>query len=398
MNVTSAVVLAAGEGQRLRPLTKHRPKPMLPAAGRPILEHVLDAIIDAGITDLHLVVGYKHERVQDYFGATYRGHSLTYHHQHKQLGSGHALLQAESAIDADFLVVNGDQLISHHTVSEVVDAHSVADVATLAVVESDDAPQYGGVRMQDDHIIELVEKPHSSEYRLLNAGIYAFAPSFFAEVEDTARFDGELSLTDTLSNLIEQNELVRGVRTEGIWRDATYPWDLISLAKTLLVRPGSIAAPVVDENVYVNEDAIVHDDATLHGPVVVGADSVIGPQAVVGPDTAIGQNVSIDAGAVVSTSVVDDDTRIGPNATLVECVTGQGVSIDAGTTIPGGTADVRINTTVHEDVSLGGVVADRTHLGGGTTLTSGVLIGPNATIHPGSRVKTNIGEDAEVSN
>mgnify|MGYP006291187101 FL=1 len=396
MNVASAVVLAAGEGQRLRPLTKHRPKPMLPAANRPILEHVLDAIIDAGITDLHLVVGYKHERVQDHFGSSYRGHDLTYHHQHKQLGSGHALLQAEGAIDADFLVVNGDQLISTQTVSEVIDAHSVEDVATLAIVESDDAPKYGAVRMENDHITELVEKPHSNEYRLLNAGVYAFAPSFFAEVENTPRQDGELSLTDPLIQLLENDELVRGVKTDEIWRDATYPWDLLSLAQTLLVRPESIATPVVETSVYVDNQAIVHDDATLRGPVVIGPDSVIGPQAVVGPDTAIGQNVTVEAGAVVASSVIDDDTRIGPNATIAECVTGQDAVIDAGTTIPGGDADVRIGTRVHEDVTLGGVIADRTHVGGGTTLSPGVLIGPNATIHPGSHIHSNVCEGMEV--
>jgi UDP-N-acetylglucosamine diphosphorylase/glucosamine-1-phosphate N-acetyltransferase len=396
MNVASAVVLAAGEGQRLRPLTKHRPKPMLPAANRPILEHVLDAIIEAGITDLHLVVGYKRERVQDYFGSSYRGHDLTYHHQHKQLGTGHALLQADGAIDADFLVVNGDQLISSRMVSEVIDAHSVEDVATLAIVESDEAPQYGAVRMQDDHITELVEKPHSDEYRLLNAGVYAFAPSFIVEVEHTARRDGELSLTDTLVQLIDNDELVRGVKTDEIWRDATYPWDLLSLARTLLVRPETIATPVVEDGIFVDDQALVHEDATLRGPVVVGPDSVIGPQTVVGPDTAIGQNVTVDAGAVISSSVIDDDTRIGPNATITECVTGQDASIDAGTTIPGGDADVRIGTRVHEDVTLGGVVADRAHLGGGTTLSPGVLVGPNADIHPGSHITSNVREGMEV--
>ncbi|SEP29793.1 glucose-1-phosphate thymidylyltransferase [Halogranum amylolyticum] len=396
MNVASAVVLAAGEGQRLRPLTKHRPKPMLPAANRPILEHVLDAIIDAGITDLHLVVGYKRERVQDHFGSTYRGHGLTYHHQRKQLGSGHALLQADGEIEADFLVVNGDQLISTQTVSEVINAHSVEDIATLAIVESDDAPQYGAVRMENDHISALVEKPHSDEYRLLNAGVYVFAPSFFVEVENTPRENGELSLTDTLIQLLNKDELVRGIQTDEVWHDATYPWDLLSLAKTLLVRPEMIATPVVDSSIYVDESAIVHDDATLRGPVVIGPDSVIGPQAIVGPDTAVGRNVTVDAGAVVASSVIDDDTRIGPNATLAECVTGQDADIDAGTTISGATADVRIGTRVHENVTLGGVIADRAHLGSGTTLSPGVLIGPNAEIHPGSHITSNVREGMEV--
>ena len=95
MSDRSAIVLAAGEGKRLRPLTKHRPKPMLPAATKPILEHVFDALIDAGVTDITVVVGYKRTRVQSHFGPTYRNVPLQYVTQRKQLGSGHALLAAE---------------------------------------------------------------------------------------------------------------------------------------------------------------------------------------------------------------------------------------------------------------------------------------------------------------
>src|SRR6056297_683552 len=91
---SSAVVLAAGEGIRLRPLTANRPKPMLPAGTRPILEHVLNALIDASVDDIHLVVGYQADRVRSHFGPAYRGVPISYHTQTNQLGSGHALLQA----------------------------------------------------------------------------------------------------------------------------------------------------------------------------------------------------------------------------------------------------------------------------------------------------------------
>jgi len=99
---SSAVVLAAGEGIRLRPLTANRPKPMLPAGTRPILEHVLNALIDAGVDDIHLVVGYQANRVRSYFGSTYRDVSITYHTQANQLGSGHALLQARDGPEDRF--------------------------------------------------------------------------------------------------------------------------------------------------------------------------------------------------------------------------------------------------------------------------------------------------------
>ncbi|SDM92226.1 glucose-1-phosphate thymidylyltransferase [Halogranum gelatinilyticum] len=397
MNLSSAVVLAAGEGRRLRPLTKHRPKPMLPAANRPILEYVLDALIDAGIDDLHLVVGYKADRVQNHFGTTYRNRNITYHHQAKQLGSGHALLQASNALDSDFMVVNGDQLIDHEIIEAVRDAHTVEDLATLAVIESEEASEYGAVRLDGDRITELIERPGDESYRLLNAGIYAFAPSFFAEIESTPRQHGELSLPDTIGRLTGIEGAVRGVKTDGTWQDATYPWDLLSLSREILQAENLVNEPEIESGVYIDPTASVHSDATVQGPAIIGPDSVIGPQAVIGPNTALGQNVTVNAGAVVHDSVIDGDTRIRANATVIDTVTGQSVQIGPGTTVTGGKGDVTIGTTVHTETRLGGVFADRAILGGGVTVEPGVLVGASARIHSGCSVTRNIDENAEVS-
>jgi UDP-N-acetylglucosamine diphosphorylase / glucose-1-phosphate thymidylyltransferase / UDP-N-acetylgalactosamine diphosphorylase / glucosamine-1-phosphate N-acetyltransferase / galactosamine-1-phosphate N-acetyltransferase len=150
----SAVVLAAGEGKRLRPLTTHRPKPMLPAATKPVLEHVLDALIDAGVTDITVVVGYKRNRVQSYFGPTYRNVAISYVTQHKQLGSGHALLAAEATVDEPLLVVNGDQLIDQRIVEDVIAAHDSDDdrAATLGLIQQADVTRYGGVLLDGSRI------------------------------------------------------------------------------------------------------------------------------------------------------------------------------------------------------------------------------------------------------
>lgn len=398
MTISSAVVLAAGEGTRLRPLTRHRPKPMLPAANRPILEYVLDALVDAGIEDLHVVVGYKRDRVQNHFGASYRGREITYHHQRKQLGSGHALLQAETGLESDFLVVNGDQIVHQEMIRAVIEAHTVKDVATLAIVESDQASSYGAVRMDGDRVTEIVEKPVDDTYRLLNAGVYAFAPSFFSEIEQTPRQHGELALTDTLGTLIhEDQQCVRGVRATGVWWDATYPWDLLSVARALVTR-GLVSEPETSDGIYVSPSASVHDDATLEAPVVVGPDCAVGPQAVVGPYTALGRNVTVNAGAVVDGSTIDADSRVGQNATVRDCVTGESVRIGAGTVVSGGVADVRVGTDVHEHCRLGGVVADRSDIGGGSTITPGTLVGSNVTVEAGTVLSRNVEDDVEVVN
>ena len=395
MSIDAAVVLAAGEGTRLRPLTRNRPKPMLPAADRPILDHVLDALVDAGVEDLHLVVGYKRDRVQNHVGPTFRGRPVTYHVQETQLGSGHALLQAQDALDADFVVINGDQVAAREMIDRVVDAHTRSDTVTMAVRESERASAYGAVELRGDRVVDLVERPRDDSYRLMNAGIYAFGPSFFADLDATERREGELAITDAITRQTGDQSAVRGVRTEGLWVDATYPWDLPRVARELLAR-GLVDAPERHTNAYVAADATVHDSAVLQPPVVVARDAVLGPNAVVGPNVAVGQNATVNAGAVVRNSVLDTDARVGAAATAADSVLGQRARLGDGAVLAADTTDVRVGDRVHTDVRLGAVVADGARLGGGVTVAPGSLVGPDARVHPGGYVDGNLAEGVEV--
>ncbi|WP_458205911.1 sugar phosphate nucleotidyltransferase [Haladaptatus sp. NG-SE-30] len=397
MTVSSAVVLAAGEGTRLRPLTRNRPKPMLPATTRPVLEYVLDALVDAGVDRLHLVVGYRGDRVRDHFGSNYRGASVSYVEQDKQLGSGHALLTARDDVDGDFLVVNGDQIIESAMVADVREAFernygehdpsangdSPANhdhpAATLAAIERADVAEYGAVVMDGDRVQTIVEKPTTDGYRLLNAGVYAFDQRIFDAIEATPSTAGELALTDTLARLLDTDAVVRGVVTDGLWVDATYPWDLLDVARELLVR-GHVAEPQRDDRLWVANTANVHDSAVLQPPVVVGSDCTVHPGAVVGPYAVLGQNMTVGSNAVVQQSVLDRDTHVGANATLVDCVTGQSVSLGPGTTIPGGAADVRVNGTIHEHQQLGALLADRVDVAGNVSFAPGTLVGSETRI------------------
>ncbi|QLG61106.1 sugar phosphate nucleotidyltransferase [Halorarum salinum] len=396
MHLDSAVVLAAGEGQRLRPLTRHRPKPMLPAGTRPILEYVLDALVNVGIEDIHLVVGYERGRVQNHFGSSYRGSRLTYHVQQKQLGSGHALLQARDVIDGDFLVVNGDEVLANEMIEAVLDAHTTDSVATLAVVESDEAPMYGAVELDGETVTDFVERPGDDSYRLLNAGVYAFDPSVFSDLESTPREAGELALTDAIVAIIERGGHVRGVRVNGLRSEVTYPWDLLALAGRLLDH-GLVTEPEREAGEYVADSARIHEDATLVAPVVVGPDAVVEPGSVVGPAVAVRRNATVEAGATVRRSVLDTDCRLGMNATVADTVVGEGALVGPGATVPPGPSDVRVKNSIHEGQRLGCVLADRASLGGGATVIPGALIGPNAHVGPGVVVQGNVSEDTEVT-
>ncbi|MFB6068663.1 MAG: sugar phosphate nucleotidyltransferase [Halobacterium sp.] len=399
--ITDAVVLAGGEGRRLRPLTEHRPKPMLPAANRPILERVFDALVASGMTTLHVVVGYRHERVQDHFGTTYRGVPVRYYRQSKQLGSGHALQQAADGVAAPFLAVNGDQLTEPRMVGDVVDAHEANGAcATLGVVESEAASRYGSVTLDGTSVTTIVEREERSGSQLLNAGVYGFDEAIFDDAARTEFDGGVLDLPDVLSTLIDGRRPVEGVRTEGYWLDATYPWDLLTVARRLLSAEGVDGsgtdgdADAADGGVAA--DARVHETAVVRPPTVVSADCEVGPGAVVGPYTALGPNVTVDANAVVSESVLGEDTRVGPNSTVERTVTGQGVRLGPECVVPAGRTDVRIGDEIHADQRLGAVIADRVRVVGDGSFAPGSLVGPNATVGLGARVDGTVDGGAEV--
>ncbi|MGM0387577.1 MAG: sugar phosphate nucleotidyltransferase [Natrinema limicola] len=390
MPISSAVVLAAGEGARLRPLTKHRPKPMLPAATKPILEHVFDALVDADITEITVVVGYGRTHVQSHFGSTYRGVSIDYVVQDKQLGSGHALLEAEPKVSGPQLVLNGDQLVEQRLIEDVREAHDNDAIATLGLVRDGDIANYGGVILEDDeHVTEIVERPRDDRSYHLNAGVYAFEPEIFEYLRGPEPQFNEYSLVDGIANAIDADETVRGVTSAGFWYDATYPWDLLEVTETLLGSTDGVESTV-------STDAQIHESATIVEPVVISTDCVIGPGSVVGPNVALGENVTVGANAVVENSVVDADTRIGANATLIDGVTGHGVQIGAGSTMVGGPGDVRVGDRIHENERLGAVLADRVRDGGGVTYAPGTVVGSDAVITAGTAVSGTVDDGTEV--
>jgi glucose-1-phosphate thymidylyltransferase len=368
---------------------------MLPAANRPILEHVLETLVTAGVAELILVVGYKRNRVQEHFGPTFQDIPIRYVVQEKQLGSGHALLQVRNEVDEPMLVVNGDRVIEPEMVRAVASRHEATGNASLAVLEHPAAHTYGAVRIDSSRVTELVEKPMAGEYRLINAGIYAFAPTIFDIIKETPRDAGELALTDALIGRIEAEVPVEGVPVQGIWADATYPWDLLKLSREVL-REGRVSEGERHVSVYVSQTARIHDTATLQGPVVVGPDCEVGPGTVIGPDVALGQNVTVGANSTVVESVLDADTRVGPGSTLIETVTGQDVTLGAGTTVSGGPADVVLDERVFPGQDLGAVFADRVRSAGGVTADPGTLVGTGADIAPGVVVSGRIPTDAEV--
>lgn len=395
MTEVPTVVLAAGEGVRLRPLTHHRPKPMLPVVGAPILEHVFDELLHADVAEVTVVVGYKRERVQSHFGSAYRGVPLHYEFQQRQLGTGHAVLTAERVVDGPFLVVNGDQIVDRQIVTNVIETHESSDaVATLAVMRRPPNEEYGGVSVEDGIVEGFTDPPLDGDDVPLNVGTYCFEPAIFEAIRRTTPRDGEHSIVDAIAHLVDKGETVRAVETEGLWLDATYPWDVLDIAEELFDR----SVHEIRHGDPIADSALVHGDAIIREPTVVKPDCEVGPGAVVGPYVCLGENATVGSGAVLDRCVVDADVRIGQNATLVDSVLGRGVRIGPGSTVPGGPGDVRVDAVVHEDERLGALFADRIHDRGGVTYVPGTIVGSDTTVHAGAVVRGTIGRGTEVYN
>lgn len=365
-----AVVLAAGEGRRLAPLTNTRPKPMVPVANRPILEHVLEALIAADVSEVVFVVGYQQERIRNHFAdGDDWGVDISYVQQSPQLGTGHAIEQAESAVDGPFLVLNGDRIVDP-LIIEDVRATLVEQSPVISMTSVRHPSTFGVVTELDGHLVSIEEKPlDPAPTELINAGVYGFDQSIFEAIRATDMRDGELAITDTLDRLADEVD-IPVIRYDGRWLDVTHLWDL----------------PVVNAEVLADEDGSdgrefsgsVREDVTIH------ATATIGDNATIVGGSAIGAGASIGPTAVVENAVILPDARISAGAVVRDAIIGANTHIGANSTIEGGETTVVVEGTAYEGVDLGAAIGDNAHIGGGCVFDPGAIVGNDASVAPGS--------------
>lgn len=205
-----AVILAAGVGKRMRPLTLERPKPLIEILGKSILERILDELVGL-VSEVILVVGYKKEMIVEGFGKEYKGMGLVYVVQEEQLGTGHALLQAEERVRGKFLMLNGDDLYAREDIERLV-KH---DQAVLLQKKEGDVSRYGVMVVKKGKVVEVVEKPAEFVSDLVNTGMFCFGLEVFEVLKKLRRSEREeYEVTDAVRELAKQGkmeyELVKG--------------------------------------------------------------------------------------------------------------------------------------------------------------------------------------------
>ncbi|RLM83759.1 glucose-1-phosphate thymidylyltransferase [Halobellus sp. Atlit-38R] len=383
-----AVVLAAGKGRRLWPLTETRPKPMIPVANQPILEHILDALESVAVEEVIFVVGANRERVQNYFGnGQDRDIEISYVVQEPQLGTGHALLQAESQIGNSFIALNGDRIIAPEVIESIWDRQQATQTPTMAVTRVKEPSQYGVVTLEGRTVTQIHEQPHPdlAESDFINAGVYAFTPDIFAAIRQTDTH-GEQALTDALTTYIQDKRL-QAVPYQGRWLDVSEPWDLLTVNAALLAGDEH---PPIPETTTIAESAVVVDNARLGDGVGVH------PQAAVLDNVTMGDNVTVGPGAILENAILLGDVTIKRGAVVTDCVVGANTTVGPNTTIEGGATEVVLNDTVYHDVTFGALIGDNVTMGGNVTITPGTIVGTDATLGSGTYVSGHIDDGSHI--
>ena len=312
-----AVILAGGEGSRLRPLTRSRPKALIPVANRPILDYVIEAVTSAGIQDITVVVGYRKEQVLKYINSLET--DITTVFQKKQLGTADALLCAADYVDGSFLVLPGDNYISPLSVQKM------KEQKCAVLTHKDPNPaEYGVIQAEEDFVKKIIEKPAYQGEHLVSTGIYTMCPEIFHHLSN------DLDLPEAINQLISNGTEMRTIIADS-WFDAIYPWSLLPMNRFLLKGrtstdiSGKIRKNVViSGGVKIGAGTIIEPNTTILGPAVIGEDCHIGPNAAIMPFTSLGHRVTVEPFTLVSDSLIMDDTFIGSHSTIRSVVAGTG--------------------------------------------------------------------------
>lgn len=408
-----AVILAAGRGTRMGPLTHTMPKPLLPVADRPLVAHVADAAVAAGIDELILTVGYGGDQVREYFGSQYAGVPVRYAEQPHQRGTADALAVAADLLEGDFAVLNGDSLYDAEDLSRLFES-----VPQVGGVRVSNPSAYGVLVTDDDVVSEVREKPEEPPSDLVNAGAYTF-PAGVIDLLDVPESDrGERELTDVLDRVVEQHEL--GVVSFDEWMDVGRPWELLEAnERRLSGETAGVSASADGGNVRVagleteTDDQTVpsgvHPDATVRGDAVIEPGATVGPGAVidgsvrvrkgatVGPNaylrgaTLIDTDAHIGHAVEIKNSVVMSDTSIGHLSYVGDSVIGRGVNLGAGTNVANLRHDAEpVSLRVKGDQVSTGRRKFGTVLGPG--VKTGIQTGINAGVTLSAGVHTDLGE------
>src|SRR5437667_7628585 len=344
-----AVVMAGGEGTRLRPLTSNQPKPMVPIVGKPCMEHILELLRSHGLTDIVVTVAFLPQAIRSYFGdGENLGLSIEYSVEESPLGTAGSVRLASGRLDDTFLVISGDALCDVD-LTRLVEFHREKQSSVTIGLKSVDNPLEFGIVVTDDEgrIERFLEKPSWGQVfsDTINTGIYVGEPEVLRHIPKDRPYDFSKELFPLL---LEMGRPMYGHVMDGYWQDIgnldqyrQANFDALD-EKVRLNIPGIR----IRGNVWVGDGVDLHDIDALEGPAFLGNYCRIAPDASVGPYSVLATSVTLREQARTSWSVIDSSTYIGRSAVIEGAIIGR--ACDIGTHVL-----VKEGAAIGDEVALG---------------------------------------------
>ncbi len=376
-----AVVMAGGEGTRLRPLTTNAPKPLLPVAGEPIMGHLLRLLNRHGISQAVVTVQYLAANIRSYFGdgAEY-GVQLSYATESVPLGTAGSVKNAERGLNREpFLVVSGDALTDIDLTALIESHRRTGAVVTVALARKPNVLEFGNVIIgEDGRVQRMIEKPTWGQVLsdTVNTGIYVMEPEILDMVPADERVDWS---ADVFPRLMEAGLPIYGYVTDAYWEDVgTIDSYLAVQADVLTGEVGAhIAGFEVAPRVWLGDGAVVDPGAVVTAPSFVGAHARVERDCVVGPGTILGNNVVLRRGARVVGSLLDSSVYVDTGSELTAAIIGQSCEIRARARV-GARAVIGAECVLGEEVQI----------------NAGVHVYPDKRIEAGAVISDNVVWDA----
>jgi len=397
------VILAAGEGKRMHPLTYTRPKVMLPIAGKPILEWNLLNARAAGLKEFIFVVSYKSEMVREYFadGKTWNV-KITYVNQGTPQGTAHAISVIESFVN-DFLIMCGDTIFGINDIKNMIKKGT-----KMGVIKAENATEYGVVELKGNQVQKITEKMDQPLSNIINAGVYHFNKQIFDYIRKTEKSPrGEFEITDSI-NMLVSKESMEGVLLNE-WRDVVYPWHLLDANEEILKKIDKKIRGEIDKNTTILGNVIIGKNSRIlagsyiEGPVVIGDDCKIGPNCYIRPYTTIGSRCHIGNACEIKNSIIMDNSNVPHLNYVGDSIIGQNCNLGAGTTIANLRLDKKNISVILNGKKinsgrrkLGAIIGDNVQTGINSIMDVGTIVGNNTFIGPGAIAKDEIKSNSKI--
>ena len=373
-----AVIMAGGFGTRLRPLSNNIPKPMVPMANKPMMEHIVDLLRRHGIVDLITLLHFQPELIEGYFGdGSAFGVRMTYVAPTEDFGTAGAVKNAESFLDAPFLVISGDVLTDFDLAAAAAFHRERRADLTIVLTRVENPLQYGVVITEPDgRIVRFLEKPTWSEVfsDTVNTGIYLMDPSVLALIPPRREFDFS---KDLFPLMMREGKRLYGYVAEGYWRDVGDLLEYRVAHQHILGGAVRVAIPGrkvegADRAVWLGEGSRVDFTAALRGAVIVGRNARVEGNARI-TNSVLGAGCVVEEGASISDSVLWDEVHVEAGAVLTENVVGRGTRIGA-----------------RASLFEGALVSDGCVIGEDATVKADVKVWPQKVVEDGATLATSL--------